>query len=165
VLQLTRRQMVQLTGLGAAAIGLMLSIPAIGFLLSPLVQKTRETWVRVGAVPDLTVDQPKPVTVKVPSGEAYDTTPVDRIAYLVRKSDGATLVLTNTCSHMQCDVHFDPTLQQFLCPCHGGLYDVHGNNIGGPPPSPLPQWVHRFEQDSQTGQTILFIKNAYDESI
>jgi Rieske Fe-S protein len=99
----------------------------------------------------------------VPTGEAYDDTPVQRIVYVVKRQSGETLVLTNVCSHMQCDVHWDASLGQFLCPCHGGLYDIEGRNIGGPPPSPLPQWVHRFENES--GQTVLYIENRYQESV
>ena len=61
-------------------------------------------------------------------------------------------------------MHWDRALGQFLCPCHGGLYNMDGTNIGGPPPSPMPQWVHRLDRDP-SGRTVLFIRNEYDEQI
>jgi len=162
---LTRRQMIVGTGLGAAAIGALLTIPAAGFILSPLFQKSRRSgWIEVAAIDEVPVGTPTPFTVGVPTGESYDNTPVDRIVYVVRKENGEVRALTNVCTHMQCDVHWDPGGNRFLCPCHGGLYDRDGNNIGGPPPSPLPQWIHKVETDA-TGRQVLFIVNQYDESI
>ena len=162
---LTRRQMIIGTGLGAGVISALLTIPAAGFILSPLFQKKRRSdWIKVGAIDQVPVGRPTALTVGVPTGVSYDNTPVPRIVYVVRKEGGEVLALTNVCTHMQCDVHWDADLGQFLCPCHGGLYDLDGNNIGGPPPSPLPQWVHKIEIDA-TGQRVLFIVNEYNESI
>jgi Rieske Fe-S protein len=50
-------------------------------------------------------------------------------------------------------------LRQFLCPCHGGLYDISGVNVGGPPPKPLPEYVHRIDG------TTLYIENRFTEDI
>jgi len=69
-------------------------------------------------------------------------------------------VFSNICSHMQCPVRWEPTLKLFLCPCHGGLYDLRGVNVGGPPPKPLPQWQHRVDRDG-----ILYVTNRLTEQI
>jgi Rieske Fe-S protein len=160
-----RRFLTVATGLGAGVITLMLSIPAVGFLLGPLFQRRTVSWVRVGAIDGVPVGVPTPFTVSMPIGEGPPTPNVDRIVYVVRTDTGGLFAFSNTCTHMQCNVHWDPSLGQFLCPCHGGLYDMHGNNIGGPPPSPLPQWVHRTHVDPLTGRTLLDVQNRYDESI
>ena len=160
---LTRRQWLTVTAAGSGLIAAMLTVPAIGFVISPLFEQRRKQTFRVGAIDHIPMDTPTPLTVGVTSGEAYDTTPVERIVYVVRKANGATLALTNTCTHMQCNVHWREDLQQFLCPCHGGLYDIDGRNVGGPPPSPLPQWVHDLREEE--GGTVLYITNEYDESI
>jgi menaquinol-cytochrome c reductase iron-sulfur subunit len=161
----TRRQfLTRGTGLLMGLITLMLSIPAIGFLLSPLFTGTRESWVKVGPVDDIPVDTPTAMEVSVPLGEGFPVPDVRRIVYVVRRKDGTVLALSNICSHMQCDVHWDKRLSQFLCPCHGGLYDIKGTNIGGPPPRPLPQWVHRFSADPG-GHRILEIANRLQDPI
>lgn len=162
--RLTRRQMITATGAASAVIGLMLTVPAIGFVLSPLVEKTRRSWVEVGPIDDVPVATPTPFVVGVPTGEAFDTTPLQRVVYVVKRQDGSIKALTNVCSHMQCDVHWDENLGHFLCPCHGGLYNMDGANVGGPPPSPMPEWVHLLRTDV-TGRTILYIENQYEEDI
>jgi Rieske Fe-S protein len=165
VKELSRRDaLVRGTGLGMALVGLMLSVPAVGFLLSPLFTKQRVAWITVGPIDAVPVGQPVPFVADVPVGTGYPTSPVKRVVYVVKRADGALRCLSNICTHMQCDVHWDPNLGNFLCPCHGGLYDVDGNNVGGPPPQPLAQWVHRTHTDEQ-GRTILEIENRLDESI
>ena len=159
-----RRLLVRGVQLGGAAIAAMLSIPAIGFLLSPLRGERRLSWVRVGRVDGVPLDTPTAFRVPVPLDQGRPTAPVDRVVYVVRRSGGELLTLSNTCSHMQCNVHWDRGLNQFLCPCHGGLYDVEGRNVGGPPPSPLPRWVHRITTDPD-GTQILEIQNRLDEQI
>ncbi|HEX3604760.1 MAG TPA: Rieske (2Fe-2S) protein [Candidatus Dormibacteraeota bacterium] len=160
---LTRRQWLGITAAGSGLITVMLTLPALGFVLSPLFQRQRRETYRVGPVDDIPTATPTALTVGVSSGEAYDTTRVDRTVYVVRRQDGSILALANTCTHMQCNVHWSTELNQFLCPCHGGLYDLEGRNVGGPPPSPLPQWVHELREED--GQTVLYIENRYDESI
>lgn len=163
--QLSRRDLLlRGTGLGMGMVGLMLSVPAVGFLLSPLFTRQKTAWVTVGPIDDVPIEQPIAMVAEVPVGTGYATAPVQRVVYVVRKRNGETLALSNICSHMQCDVHWDPNLGRFLCPCHGGLYDIDGRNVGGPPPQPLPQWNHRFRTDSG-GRTILEIENRLDESI
>lgn len=163
--QLTRREaLIRGTGLGMGLVGVMLSVPAIGFLLSPLFSKQRQAWVTVGPIDDVPVNKPVAMIADVPVGTGYPTPPVPRVVYVVRKPDGELRALSNICTHMQCDVHWDASGGHFLCPCHGGMYDIDGNNIGGPPPQPLPQWVHRTHVDAR-GRTILEIENQLDESI
>ena len=163
--ELSRRDlMIRGTGLGMGLVGVMLSVPAIGFLLSPLFTKQRTAWVTVGVIDDIPVNTPTPLVAQVPVGTGYPTPPVPRVVYVVKKPSGETLALSNICTHMQCDVHWDPALANFLCPCHGGLYDIDGKNVGGPPPQPLPQWNKRFHTDAQ-GKTVLEIENVLSESI
>ncbi|HEX4754906.1 MAG TPA: Rieske 2Fe-2S domain-containing protein [Candidatus Dormibacteraeota bacterium] len=163
--QLTRREaLIRGTGLGMGLVGVMLSVPAVGFLLSPLFTKQKLSWVTVGPIDNVPINVPTPLVAEVPVGTGYPTPPVRRIVYVVKRPDGSMRAFSNICTHMQCDVHWDTTLGNFLCPCHGGLYDIDGHNIGGPPPQPLPQWVHRTHTDA-SGRTILEIENQLDESI
>jgi menaquinol-cytochrome c reductase iron-sulfur subunit len=161
---LTRRQWLSVTAAGSGLIAAMLTVPAIGFVLSPLFEQRRRETFRVGSIDHIPYDTPTPLTVGVVSGQAYDTTKVERVVYVVRRPNGTTLALSNTCTHMQCNVHWDTSLNQFLCPCHGGLYDMVGANVGGPPPSPLPRWQHTVQKQPD-GSLALTVYNAYDEKI
>jgi Rieske Fe-S protein len=55
---------------------------------------------------------------------------------LVRSPEGL-LALSPACTHLGCAVVWHRKKNEFLCPCHGGRYDISGNNIEGPPPAPL----------------------------
>ena len=102
--------------------------------------------------------------VDFPTQDSWNV-PESRFAvYVVRHRDGSLDAFSNICSHMQCPVRWEPPLGQFLCPCHGGLYDMDGLNVGGPPPSPLPQWVHRIVRDP-SGRSVLKVQNQFDENI
>jgi len=52
-------------------------------------------------------------------------------------SSGTMTVLSAVCSHLGCLVNYRKESKEFVCPCHGGKYDVTGKNIAGPPPAPL----------------------------
>ena len=47
-----------------------------------------------------------------------------------------TLVI-GLCTHLGCIPSFDAKSKNFLCACHGGVFDVSGINTFGPPPRPL----------------------------
>jgi menaquinol-cytochrome c reductase iron-sulfur subunit len=36
-----------------------------------------------------------------------------------------------------------PAAERFICPCHGGVYDLRGRRTGGPPPRPLDRFFTR----------------------
>src|SRR2546429_1556374 len=78
---------------------------------------------------------------------------------LEKKKNTDYRIFSNVCTHMECPVRWEDSLRQFLCPCHGGLYDLNGNNVGGLPPKPLQQYVHQVEG------TTLFIQNRFTESV
>ncbi len=56
-------------------------------------------------------------------------------------------VLSNSCAHLGCPVRWLVNTEgegEFLCPCHGGIYDINGGWVGGPPPRGMYQ-LHRGE--------------------
>lgn len=56
--------------------------------------------------------------------------------YLSRLKDGV-IALYWKCPHLGCTVPWEPSENQFHCPCHGSLYDTTGQNVGGPAPRPM----------------------------
>ncbi len=59
---------------------------------------------------------------------------------VVRLSDGIH-ALNAVCTHLGCIVYYDKEINQLACPCHAAFFDLNGNVISGPPPSPLPKAV------------------------
>ncbi len=56
------------------------------------------------------------------------------------------VVFSATCSHLGCLVNYHKDKREFICPCHGGRYDLTGKNIAGPPPAPLTKLPIRQEK-------------------
>jgi len=56
--------------------------------------------------------------------------------WLVHNEDGV-MALYWKCVHLGCTVPWVEGQQQFICPCHGSVYDPNGVRIAGPAPRPL----------------------------
>ena len=54
---------------------------------------------------------------------------------IFRAADGTLKAFDSKCTHAGCNVSFQG--ENFFCHCHGGVYDLDGRNIAGPPPKPL----------------------------
>lgn len=80
-------------------------------------------------------------TTLVPTGQARQFTDpaTGNPAWMVHPGGSTFVAFSAICTHAGCTVQYDPSTVQFLCPCHGGLYDARtGKVLQGPPPSPLP---------------------------
>jgi len=73
----------------------------------------------------------------VPEGEAKFFEYAGSAAVLVRKRGGELVALSAVCTHLGCIVQWEKEKQDFLCPCHAGLYSPDGEVIAGPPPRSL----------------------------
>jgi Rieske Fe-S protein len=74
--------------------------------------------------------------------------------FIISAPDEKLLVLSATCSHLGCLVNYNKIKREFICPCHGGRYDLTGENIAGPPPAPLAQFPVR----RQDGMVLAGVK-------
>lgn len=58
---------------------------------------------------------------------------------------GDVFALSSSCSHLGCLVDWSRHKEQFICPCHGGKYDMRGNVVAGPPPLSLARMPLKVE--------------------
>ena len=70
-------------------------------------------------------------------------------------------VLSNSCAHLGCPVRWLVNAEgegEFLCPCHGGIYDINGGWVGGPPPRGMYRYTKvKVEEDGK-----LYVKHEFD---
>ncbi len=121
----------------AAFISLSLGIPAIGYLISPALQQQGNQWIKLGRASQVRPGVPTlfTVTVNLTTGWVQAET---QFAYFVYTADGKDFsVMSNICTHLGCQTHWNEVEGYIECPCHGGKFDVQGDVIGGPPPRPL----------------------------
>jgi cytochrome b6-f complex iron-sulfur subunit len=59
----------------------------------------------------------------------------------ISSADLGFIALAQTCTHQGCTIVYYAGSQTFICPCHGGTYDLSGNVISGPPPNPVKKYT------------------------
>ena len=105
-------------------------------VLGPSFAAHTPRWLDAASLDGLSDDGPTPVTLRVARQDGYRQVVDRRVVYLSRDAAGV-LALDSTCTHLGCRTRYDADARRFLCPCHGGAYDVDGRVVGGPPPAPL----------------------------
>jgi menaquinol-cytochrome c reductase iron-sulfur subunit len=133
-------------GIAAAAF----TLPALGFALGPIFKSTPVHWEPVGAIGSFSDTNYVPVAMTVaPSvGEAGKTTVYVRQfnpAIDTDPYDKGTpyIAISSRCAHLGCPVRWVDAAERFICPCHGGVYDLLGRRVGGPPVRPLDRFYTR----------------------
>jgi menaquinol-cytochrome c reductase iron-sulfur subunit len=138
-----RKLMARGAGVIAAVVSALVGVPIIGYLLEPTIgEREPVVWRRVAALADIPTGEPTAYYVAFPQAGPPGTPPLLTLVWVYKLADGALFTLSASCTHMQCLVHWQPDLHQYLCPCHGGLYVADGTNVGGPPPRPLRPYPH-----------------------
>jgi Rieske Fe-S protein len=154
---LTRRQaLTKVSGALGTAAGALIVLPAIGFAIAPQLSRPDESWEAVGPTDRFVRGTYRPVvfTIVPGIGEAGKTTAYVRAADPnppFNEPNGTYVALSTRCAHVGCPVKFVEAAGNFICPCHGGVYDFQGKEIGGPPVRPLD----RFQTRVRKGQVEL----------
>jgi cytochrome b6-f complex iron-sulfur subunit len=71
--------------------------------------------------------------------------------FYVTQYQGGLRALYQKCPHLGCRVPFCDTAQQFQCPCHGSIYNIIGEYVGGP----TPRGLDRFPIRIQDGRVLV----------
>jgi len=127
-----------------SAISSVVAVVVGGAVLSPAFARRASSWVPAGRLRDLEVDVPTPVTVRVTRQDGYYEAVEQQVVFLV-KSEGSVRALSSTCTHLGCQVSYDPASKTLRCPCHGGVFAPDGRNVAGPPPRPLAELPARVD--------------------
>jgi Rieske Fe-S protein len=153
-------------GLGAA-IGGLVTVPALGFAVAPAFLKQHTHNVDLGPIGDFTEGEFVVATFLVDpaAGEVSRRTAYVRNNGFLKDLPSFT-ILSNRCAHLGCpvqpngpvfqdkekiqkvqdglEVRLIPTLPAggFGCPCHGGQYDTEGNRTAGPPVRALDRYEY-----------------------
>jgi Rieske Fe-S protein len=134
-------------GVAAAAF----TLPALGFALGPIFEKQQVRWETIGFPDDFPDDNyvPKVITITPDTGEAGKTTVYVRARNAAVDKDPINqynrfVAISTRCAHLGCPVRWVPASERFICPCHGGVYDLQGARTGGPPVRPLDRFATRL---------------------
>lgn len=138
-------------GLFNAAVGIAVIGPVIGFIAAPLSNKKKGRWIDVIADQELAEGQTKEVRFSIIVKDGFRNTN-RTYSMFMRKYEGAVVAFEPSCTHLGCRVTFQDDKQRFFCPCHGGVFDVEGKVVAGPPPRSLD----RYETKVEGGKILIY---------
>jgi Rieske Fe-S protein len=133
-----------------AAVGAVLAVPLVGYLLGPALKKGSSTgsWIVLGGINDFPVGETRLADFRSPVA-SFDDGDTAKVACWVRRiSERQFQVFAVNCAHLGCPVRWFAQSKLFLCPCHGGAYYEDGSRASGPPERGLFEYRYRLDGDS-----------------
>jgi len=149
---MTRRAVFALGGqaAGGAAVAAVM-LPVVGFSLAPIFDSPEEEWEAVGSADAFGANTYRQTVITETDGigdTGKTTVYVRRGSPDLGEDPNEFIAISTRCAHLGCPVRFVQAAGNFICPCHGGVYDFEGKVIGGPPVRPLD----RFQTRVRDGQ-------------
>lgn len=132
-----RRALILFINTAVALIGGGLTALLGAFALRPAAASAGGRWVSAGSTAGLRANVPVARVVAVSRVDGWYRERARATVFLVWDGDQTVRALSATCTHLGCQVAWDPKDAHFRCPCHGGVFDTRGRVVSGPPPRPL----------------------------
>lgn len=129
------------------AVGAVLAVPILGYLLGPALKKTssENSWIDLGSLSNFPEGETRLVNYRNPITTEWDGQTGDIPCWVRRISGEKFQVFAINCAHLGCPVRWFAQSKLFLCPCHGGAYYADGSRASGPPERGLFEYEHRIE--------------------
>ena len=128
-----------------AALGALLGIPAVVYLLAPTKAPKQSDWADAGDIAAISPNQPLEVAFRRNRVDGWKVVSEKLTAWLVKSSDGKVTAFGPQCTHLGCAYHWDERGSRFVCPCHNSFFSVDGKVITGPAPRPLDRYQVRVD--------------------
>ncbi len=128
---------------GTVAGASLVLVPAIGFLLGPVLKTPPLRWETVGRPEQFPIGLTRKVVFENISPVTWSGVVGRAAAWVRRQSETDLIAFSINCTHLGCPVRWMPKANLFMCPCHGGVYYENGDVAAGPPPKPLPRYPIR----------------------
>lgn len=126
-------------------IGMGLAVPLVGYVVSPALKRRTPTWVDIGSVDEIPSGEPAQRDYVATIRDGYVETKTHKAVWAVKQPDGQVVAFSPMCTHLGCGYAWDAGEKKFKCPCHGSVFDVSGQVLGGPAPRPLDRLPLRVE--------------------
>lgn len=131
---------------GVINLGLIGAIvgPMVGFAAAPLGNKRKTQWVELMDENLIAPGEVKEVNFTMRIVDGYHE--IDqKYTVFIRRSEKDVVCIDPACTHLGCRVKFQSDQHRFVCPCHGGVFDVEGKVKSGPPPKALDRHPVKIE--------------------
>lgn len=136
-------------GVVGVAVAAALAIPLLGYFFGPAFKKqTNRVSVAIARTDEVPVGVPTFFGYEEAVSDGWMATTVSKGAWLLNKGNNQFVVYDPHCTHLGCAYYWDEGRKAFLCPCHGGVFDIDGNVMEGPPPRPLDRIPFTIENNT-----------------
>ncbi len=117
-----------LLGVASAFVGALLAIPVLRYIFYPLTAQSDDSaWTEAGSVAGVPSGQaPLRRTLELKQRDGWRETASQPVVYII-KTGGKLKALSAICPHLGCTVPWDPGRNEFVCPCHGGVFSPDGS--------------------------------------
>jgi menaquinol-cytochrome c reductase iron-sulfur subunit len=147
---LSRRGMlVKLGLLFNGVVGVILAVPIVRYILSPIIRARKpgyDSWLALGPLGQFPEGQTRLATYRSPLVDPSDGETANIPCWVRRVSGEKFQVFAINCAHLGCPVRWFPQSGLFMCPCHGGVYYSDGSRASGPPERGLFEYSYKVEQ-------------------
>lgn len=168
VIVISRRSFfASLLGIGGAAMGALLAIPVLRYVLYPLYAKGAGIkWSEVAPLAEIAADgAPVLKTVTFVQSDGWREVVTSQSVYVGRKEDGSLRVLSSICPHLGCTISWQAARNEFVCPCHGGVFTRDGKRVSGPPPRGMDELPSEVSGGKLMVQFEYFRPNVPNEEL
>ena len=144
-----RRMLMKLGFLFNGAVGLVLAVPIVRYLLSPVIRERRpgyESWLSLGPLAQFPEGETRLTSYRNPVANASDGATANIPCWVRHVAGDRFQVFAINCAHLGCPVRWFPQSGLFMCPCHGGAYYSDGSRASGPPERGLFEYHYKVEQ-------------------
>lgn len=132
-----------------AAVGTVLAVPLVRYLLGPSLQKDSSVgyWIGIGSANEFPIGETRLVDFQSPVKSLGDGQTAKVACWVRRTSAQKFQVFAINCAHLGCPVRWFAQSKLFMCPCHGGAYYEDGSRAAGPPERGLFEYRTRLDGD------------------
>jgi Rieske Fe-S protein len=147
--EISRRDFMKITiGAIGGLIGLGFGIPAIAYVVSPALGKSQaQQWIQLGATSKIELGKPTLYKVTITRQTGWIVNQEELAVYVLSEDGRDYVAMSNVCTHLGCRIRWIAGQDQYVCPCHNGIFDKQGNVVSGPPPRPLDRYETKVEND------------------
>ena len=131
-----------------AAVGAVLAVPLIGYLLGTAIKKSTGAWIALGPLTQFPIGETRLADFRSPLASFNDGDTANTACWVRRIAAQQFQVFAINCAHLGCPVRWFAQSKLFLCPCHGGAYYEDGTRASGPPERGLFQYRYQIANDS-----------------
>src|SRR5580698_10635141 len=154
--ELSRRRMLMKLGiLFNGAVGVVLGVPIVRYLLSPVIRERRpgyDSWLSLGPLGRFPEGETRLASYRNPVADPSDGETANIPCWVRHVAGEKFQVFAINCAHLGCPVRWFPQSGLFMCPCHGGAYYSDGSRASGPPERGLFEYPYKVDQGNLTIQ-------------